>query len=100
MKADVSSFDPTFGSLSRYSHDQCIVVVAVLYSPCFQQHLLGPKCYSNNIHLMKIVLNDYLCVLQSATSAPLVEKSIERATGIVYNITGGAVSEMILCRVH
>jgi len=26
---------------------------------------------------------------QSATSAPLIENSIERATGIVYNITGG-----------
>ena len=30
------------------------------------------------------------CVsLQAATSAPLIERSIERATGIVYNITGG-----------
>lgn len=27
--------------------------------------------------------------LQAATSAPLIERSIERATGIVYNITGG-----------
>lgn len=27
--------------------------------------------------------------LQSATSAPLIERSIERATGIVFNITGG-----------
>jgi FtsZ family, C-terminal domain len=26
---------------------------------------------------------------QAATSAPLIERSIERATGIVYNITGG-----------
>eukprot|EP01018_Ginkgo_biloba_P006388 Gb_20075 [translate_table: standard] len=26
---------------------------------------------------------------QQATSAPLIEKSIERATGVVYNITGG-----------
>ena len=26
---------------------------------------------------------------QQATSAPLIERSIERATGIVYNITGG-----------
>ena len=26
---------------------------------------------------------------QPATSAPLIERSIERATGIVYNITGG-----------
>lgn len=25
----------------------------------------------------------------AATSAPLIERSIERATGIVYNITGG-----------
>ena len=29
-------------------------------------------------------------VLQAATSAPLIERSIERATGIVYNITGGS----------
>lgn len=28
--------------------------------------------------------------LQAATSAPLIERSIERATGIVYNITGGS----------
>ena len=28
-------------------------------------------------------------MLQAATSAPLIERSIERATGIVYNITGG-----------
>lgn len=28
-------------------------------------------------------------LLQAATSAPLIERSIERATGIVYNITGG-----------
>lgn len=28
-------------------------------------------------------------VPQAATSAPLIERSIERATGIVYNITGG-----------
>ena len=27
--------------------------------------------------------------MQAATSAPLIERSIERATGIVYNITGG-----------
>jgi cell division protein FtsZ len=27
--------------------------------------------------------------VQAATSAPLIERSIERATGIVYNITGG-----------
>ena len=27
--------------------------------------------------------------LQAATSAPLIERSIERATGIVYYITGG-----------
>lgn len=26
---------------------------------------------------------------QQATSAPLIERSIERATGVVYNITGG-----------
>lgn len=30
-----------------------------------------------------------LNLLQAATSAPLIERSIERATGIVYNITGG-----------
>ena len=30
-----------------------------------------------------------LVCLQAATSAPLIERSIERATGIVYNITGG-----------
>lgn len=29
------------------------------------------------------------CAVQAATSAPLIERSIERATGIVYNITGG-----------
>lgn len=30
------------------------------------------------------------CVaVQAATSAPLIERSIERATGIVFNITGG-----------
>ena len=28
--------------------------------------------------------------MQAATSAPLIERSIERATGIVYNITGGS----------
>lgn len=28
-------------------------------------------------------------MMQAATSAPLIERSIERATGIVYNITGG-----------
>jgi cell division protein FtsZ len=28
--------------------------------------------------------------VQAATSAPLIERSIERATGIVYNITGGS----------
>lgn len=26
---------------------------------------------------------------EQATSAPLIERSIERATGVVYNITGG-----------
>ena len=35
------------------------------------------------------VINVTLCGLQAATSAPLIERSIERATGIVYNITGG-----------
>ncbi len=34
------------------------------------------------------VVNGCGC-LQAATSAPLIERSIERATGIVYNITGG-----------
>lgn len=43
---------------------------------------------------------------QQATSAPLIERSIERATGIVYNITGGKdltlqevnrVSQVTLC---
>lgn len=34
----------------------------------------------------------------AATSAPLVERSIERATGIVYNITGG--SDMTLSEVN
>ena len=27
---------------------------------------------------------------QAATSAPLIERSIQSATGIVYNITGGS----------
>ena len=32
----------------------------------------------------------HLCLdVQAATSAPLIETSIEKATGIVYNITGG-----------
>lgn len=31
----------------------------------------------------------YCANQQAATSAPLIERSIERATGIVYNITGG-----------
>ena len=31
----------------------------------------------------------FFSLLQAATSAPLIERSIERATGIVYNITGG-----------
>ncbi len=30
-----------------------------------------------------------MAISQAATSAPLIERSIERATGIVYNITGG-----------
>lgn len=35
------------------------------------------------------VISYRLHALQAATSAPLIERSIERATGIVYNITGG-----------
>lgn len=31
----------------------------------------------------------FLAYSQAASSAPLIERSIERATGIVYNITGG-----------
>ena len=42
--------------------------------------LVSPTCASSlNIHSV-----------QAATSAPLIERSIERATGIVYNITGGS----------
>lgn len=33
--------------------------------------------------------SDARVAAQAATSAPLIERSIERATGIVYNITGG-----------
>lgn len=33
---------------------------------------------------------DSALTVQAATSAPLIERSIERATGIVYNITGGS----------
>jgi FtsZ family, C-terminal domain len=42
-------------------------------------------------------------MVQAATSAPLIERSIERATGIVYNITGGSdltlqeVNRWVLC---
>jgi cell division protein FtsZ len=34
----------------------------------------------------------------AATSAPLIERSIERATGVVYNITGGR--DMTLAEVN
>ena len=35
------------------------------------------------------LISGVTAAVQAATSAPLIERSIERATGIVYNITGG-----------
>lgn len=41
--------------------------------------------------------------MQAATSAPLIERSIQSATGIVYNITGGSdltLQEVNQCAPH
>lgn len=48
-----------------------------------QQHAhVTCMCLGNVCHISH-------CNVQAATSAPLIETSIEKATGIVYNITGG-----------